>query len=101
MSRDEDKKLHHEVGYVGLRAQATAVGLLQLCIELRAAGVLSEDSVSRIKETIAREIAFSGPRSIPRDEYGRDVRNRLDRLFKGQEPVGAAGALSFGAEDAD
>jgi len=29
--REEDKRLHYELGNVGLRAQATAAGLLQLC----------------------------------------------------------------------
>ena len=100
MSHDEDKRLHHEIGYVGLRAQATAVGLIQLTIELNAAGVLADEAVDRIKDSIAREIAFTCPRSVPREAYGRDVRARLDRLFQGQDKVGAAGDVwAFDAED--
>lgn len=32
---EKQKRLHHDVTNVGLRVQATAVGLIQLCIELR------------------------------------------------------------------
>lgn len=95
--REEDKRLHYELGNVGLRAQATAAGLLQLCAELRDAGVLSEDAVERIKERIARDITLSAPKSTTPEAYRSDVRTRLDRLFAGCESVGSADALAFGA----
>ena len=95
---EDDKKLHHELNYVGLRAQATAAGLLQLCIELRKADLLPEEAIDRIKDRIACEITLSAPRSIKPEDFGRDIRNRLNRLFAGAK-VGSAEALSFGASD--
>jgi hypothetical protein len=96
---EDDKRLHQEVGYVGLRAQATAIGFLQLCIELRRSGVLGDDAIDRIKERISCELSLSAPRSVSHAEYARDVRSRLDRLFAGQEKIGDADALSFGTAD--
>lgn len=40
MEAREGKKLHDAIGFVGLRAHATAVGLIQLTAELVNAGVL-------------------------------------------------------------
>jgi hypothetical protein len=54
MVKKEDKTLHDMIGFVGLRAQATAVGLLQLAAELKRAGVLDDDAIGRIKDAIAR-----------------------------------------------
>ena len=83
-----DERLHEAIGLVGLRAQATAVGLLQLSAELVRAGVLGEEAIARIKDAIARDIALTRPRSIQRDVYERSIRERLDKLFGGDEPVG-------------
>lgn len=94
--REEDKRLHYELGNVGLRAQATAAGFLQLCAELRDAGVLGEDAIERIKDRIARDITLSAPKSTTPDQYKREVRARLDGLFAGCESVGSANALAFG-----
>ncbi|WP_294392180.1 hypothetical protein [uncultured Sphingomonas sp.] len=93
MSYVEDKKLHQTVTFVGLRAQATAVGLVQLCRELECAGVLGEAAMDRIKGAISREIAITAPPSARREEYEREVRLRLDRLFTGEERVGDARAI--------
>jgi len=95
--REEDKRLHYDLANVGLRAQATAAGFLQLCAELRDAGILSEDAIGRIKDRIARDITLSAPRSTTPEEYKREVSARLDRLFAGCESVGSADALAFGA----
>jgi hypothetical protein len=95
----DEKKLHHELAYIGLRAQATAVGLLQLTIELRRAKAIDQPAVDRIKAAIANEISLAAPRSITPEDYRRDIVARLDRLFAGDEPVGPAEALSFGAPD--
>ena len=95
----DEKKLHHELAYIGLRAQATAVGLLQLTIELQRAKVIDKPALDRIKGAIANEISLAAPRSITPEEYRRDIQARLDRLFAGDEPVGSAEALSFGAPD--
>jgi hypothetical protein len=76
-----DKKLHYDLGNVGLRAQATAAGFLQLCFELRAAGVLDEDAIQRIKDRIACDITLSAPRHMTPDAFKREVGATLDRLF--------------------
>ncbi|BBF68199.1 MULTISPECIES: hypothetical protein [Sphingomonadaceae] len=98
---DKQKKLHFDLSNVGLRAHATAVGLLQLCLELRRAGVLDESAVDRIKGAIACDIEVSAPRSVATAEYRRDIKARLDKLFAGEEKIGSADALAFGlsAED--
>ncbi len=92
---DKQKKMHHDLMHVGLRAQATAVGLVQLCIELRRAQVVDEDAIQRIKKAIADEISLGAPRSYTRENYRREVLARLDRLFAGEQEVGSAEALSF------
>lgn len=88
MDEREEIRLHETVTFVGLRAQATAVGLLQLSAELVRAGVLDQPAVNRIKDAIAKDIALSRPRSASREEYERTVRERLDGLFNGKEPLG-------------
>jgi hypothetical protein len=89
MDERKEERLHESIGFVGLRAQATAVGLLQLCAELVRAGVLDDQAVARIKEAIAKDIALSRPRSVSRDDYERSIRLRLDSLFSGQETIGS------------
>ena len=80
MDLDKQKKLHFDLTNVGLRAQATAAGLLQLCLELRDSGILDEPAIDRIKNAIACDIEVSAPRSVACPEYRRDVRERLDKL---------------------
>lgn len=93
---DRQKRLHFDVVNVGLRAQATAVGLVQLCIELRDANVLAEPAIARIKDAIADEVSVAGPRRRGQQEYRQEIRDRLDQLFAGEQKVGSAEALSFG-----
>ncbi len=93
---DKQKKLHFDLSNVGLRAHATAAGLLQLCQELRRAGVLDEPAIERIKDAIACDITVSAARSVATADYRRDIRGRLDKLFAGEERVGTADALAFG-----
>ena len=90
MDESEELRLHETVSFVGLRAQATAVGLLQLSAELVRAGVLDKAAVDRIKDAIAKDISLSRPRSVSRDEYMGLVRQRLDGLFEGKDPAPAA-----------
>jgi hypothetical protein len=96
MPYEKQKKLHFELTNVGLRAQATAVGLVQLCLELRRANVLDASAVERIKDSIADQVSVIGTRRIASQAYREDIRARLDRLFAGEQEVGTADALSFG-----
>ena len=95
---ENEKNLHHELAYVGLRAQATAGGVLQLTIELQRAKLLEADAVTRIKTAICNEIALHAPRSITPETYRKDIEARLDRLFSGQERIGPASDLAIGEE---
>ena len=83
-----ERQLHDTMSLIGLRAHATAVGLVQLCAELCQAGVLSQDALARIKEAIVKEIALGRPRSSDRAGYEAALRCRLDALFTGREEVG-------------
>ncbi|WIW87849.1 hypothetical protein K3M67_12870 [Sphingobium sp. V4] len=94
---DKEKKLHFDLTNVGMRAQATAVGLLQLCRELRSAGILDDAAVERIKNAIACDIEVSAPRSVATPAYRHDIKGRLDQLFAGEAKIGSADALAFGA----
>lgn len=86
----EDKRLHDTIDLVGMRAQATTVGLIQLSVELRRAGVLDEHAIGRIKDSIAKEICLNRPKSISEEHFRDSLQCRLDRLFAGEEQVGEA-----------
>jgi hypothetical protein len=89
---ENQKRLHFDLTNVGLRAQATAVGLVQL----QRANVLEEAAVERIKLAIADEVSLSAPRSVSAQTYRSDIKARLDRLFAGGQALGPAEALAFG-----
>jgi hypothetical protein len=84
MSEAEYQRVHDRIYLAGLRAQATAVGLLQLTTELVGAGVLNDAAVARIKDAIARELTLKRPRSAQREEFESAVRHQLDSLFPGE-----------------
>ena len=84
----DNHQLHQAIDAIGMRAQATAVGLVQLSIELRRAGILDEAAFDRVKRAIADEISQGRPRSANKAEFDADVRNRLERIFAGTESVG-------------
>lgn len=90
MGYAEDKRLHDMIDLIGMRTQATTVGMIQLAIELRRAGVLDDGAVDRIKDSIAKEICLTRPKSIPQERFRDTLRCRLDRLFADEEPVGEA-----------
>jgi hypothetical protein len=94
--REKQKRLHFDLTNVGLRAQATAVGLVQLCVELQRAKVLDQPALERIKDAIADEVSVTAPRALASPEYRHDIRSRLDRLFAGEQEVGSAEAMAFG-----
>ena len=92
---EKQKQLHHDVTNVGLRAQATAVGLIQLCIELRKTDALSEEGLSNVKKAIADELLVGPYRRHCSREQRRELEERIDRIFAGEQKVGAADELSF------
>lgn len=92
MGYAEDKRLHDTIDLIGLRAQATTVGFIQMAIELHRAGVLDDDALDRIKGSIAQQILLTAPRSVPLEGFRENLMRRLDRLFAGQEELGEARA---------
>lgn len=92
---ERQKRLHHDVTNVGMRAQATAVGLIQLCIELRKADAITEDALSRIKQAIGDELAIGPYRRMASRDHRTEINARLNRLFAGEEKLGTADDLSF------
>lgn len=91
----EQQKLHHDLKNVGLRAQATAAGLVQLCKELQAAGVIDDAAVTRVKNAIADEIALTAPRPMLRADFRKEVCERLNGIFSGAEKLGPADEMPF------
>ena len=96
MSKHEDaRRLHTTVDLVGLRAQATAVGLVQLCSELLRAKVLDNAAITRIKDAIADDILVSYKPSRGRAEFEASLHRRLDSLFplagEGGHPAASVG----------
>ncbi|WP_448664333.1 hypothetical protein ACG3SL_06560 [Sphingomonas sp. CJ20] len=97
-ARENALRRHESLEYIGLRAQATMVGLSQLCTELVAAGVLGEAAITRIKDAISEDISVSRPRTLNHTEFERALKTRLDSIFAGcakagQPRVGTAGDM--------
>ena len=100
MNRHEKaKKLHDTVSFVGLRAQATAVGLVQLVAELRRADILSNEAVDRIKTAIAHDINVSRASTRNRTQFEAMVQRRLDILFAPQDTEDARTPFVGDSED--
>ncbi len=92
----DTKKLHETLDLLGMRAQAASVGMIQLSIELSRAGLLDEAALGRIKDAIFGEISLRRPASVPKEEYNRTMRRRLDALFAGSEPLGQKPPVPIG-----
>ena len=88
MDEREDQKVHDALKFIGLRATVTAVGLLRLSAELVKAGVLSDEALGRIKESMVKELSLNRPPNTEKEEYERTMRQRLDRLISGEESIG-------------
>jgi hypothetical protein len=99
MGYAEDKRVHDSIELVGMRAQATTVGLIQLTIEMHRANLLDEPAVDRIKEAIAKEISLNRPKSVSAENFDEHLRERLDRLFSGEDPVGQVTPETIGPQD--
>ncbi|TFI59949.1 hypothetical protein E2493_01480 [Sphingomonas parva] len=78
---DEAQQLHDTLEFIGLRAHATTVGLLQLCSELVRAGVIDLEAVERIKNAIHQEITLAHRRGHGREEFAMTLKQRLDAIF--------------------
>ena len=78
---EQARELHNTLEFIGLRAQATSVGLVQLCAELVRAGVLEDAAVERIKEAIRMELTLSNSRGHYRAEFQQTLKQRLDAIF--------------------
>jgi hypothetical protein len=95
---EKHRRLHFDLSNVGLRAHATAVGLVQLCIELRNANILTEGALERIKCAIADDVSLSAPRGISARKHRDEMKSRLDVLFTGTEEIGPVSSLAIGTE---
>lgn len=87
VSDADQRKLHFDLTNVGLRAQSTAAGLVQLCRELQGAGVIDEDAMGRIKRAIADSIVVTAPRSVKKEVFRGEICNRLDAIFSGESKL--------------
>jgi hypothetical protein len=83
MSEREDRRFHDQLDFIGVRAHVTATAVLQMCIELRRAGVFDDEAMGRIKDAMAKEVALSRPRGVYADEYA-NARRRLEEIFAGR-----------------
>ena len=87
MSVEAEKQLHLAIDHLGLRAHATAVGFIQLTSELVRAGVLETGALDRIKDAIVKDLCLSRPRIMPREQFARATRERLDLIFSGERSL--------------
>lgn len=78
---EEARRLNSDVSLIGLRAQATAVGLVQLCAELLRAKVLDDAAIGRIKASVADQIIVSYKPKRGREDFEAALHRRLDKLF--------------------
>ncbi len=73
---------HDTLELIGLRAHATAVGLIQLCEELLNAGVLNVDGLDRIKDAICTELTVGKRERVSRQSnFDATMRSRIDAVF--------------------
>jgi hypothetical protein len=73
---------HDTLELIGLRAHATAVGLIQLCEELLNAGVLSVEGLDRIKDAICTELTVGKRERVSRQSnFDETLRSRIDAVF--------------------
>ena len=89
--KEQAIRLHECLDFIGLRAQATSVGLLQLCAELVKVGVLDDSAVDRIKTAIQKDITVSrrGGKH-DHEQFETTLRKRLDSVFPScDKPIGS------------
>ena len=91
MEQPEVRRLHENMDFLGIRAQATMVGFVKLAQELVRAGVLNEEALNRIKDGIVDELSLGRPHASTSEEFQRTTRQRLDALFAGDHHDPLAG----------
>ena len=79
--KETSSRHHNEISLAGLRAQATAVGLIQLIQELQRSKVLDDVAVARIRDAIVDDLALGRPLHASNEEFSQRLRARLDRLL--------------------
>lgn len=77
----EARELHRTLDFIGLRAHAATVGLIQLCEELMAVGIVDAAAIQRIKDAIHMEISVTRSRMTGHDSFDDTLRTRLDAIF--------------------
>jgi hypothetical protein len=91
------RELHRTIDFIGLRAHATTVGLIQLCEELLKVGILDKAALERIKDAIRMELTLSQARISNQTVFDETLRRRLDAIFphcgEAADPVGSIEAL--------
>lgn len=89
MAEDPKTELHHSLNLAGFRALATAAGLLQLCRELEAAGVLPPAALEHVREAMFNELMEQAAPARRHDPaFAAHLRRRLEGLFSGAERLG-------------
>ncbi|WP_066794387.1 hypothetical protein [Sphingomonas soli] len=96
--KEQAIRLHESLDFIGLRAQATSVGLLQLCAELVAVGVLDNAAVERIKHAIRKDITISRRGKHGQGEFEETLRKRLDSIFPSCEEPRIGGHVGTAQE---
>lgn len=79
--QNEARELHRTLDFIGLRAHATTVGLIQLCEELLRVGILDGEALQRIKDAIHMEITMAQARVGNQSAFDDTLRRRLDAIF--------------------
>lgn len=90
------RERHRTLDFIGLRAHATTVGLIQLCEELLNAGVLKPDGLERIKGAIRSELTVCNARISNQPTFDATLRRRIDAIFPqapGEPPTEHVGSL--------
>lgn len=75
------RERHQTLDFIGLRAHATTVGLIQLCEELLVSGVLKPEGLERIKSAIRSELTVSNSRISNQANFAETLKQRIDAIF--------------------
>src|SRR3546814_1598908 len=82
------RELHRTIDFLGLRAHATTVGLIQLCEELMRLGILDAPALERIKDAIRMELTLSQARISNHTIFDETLRRRPDAIRSDERRVG-------------